>query len=345
MANTSFKRLYPTLALPILLAACAGGGSVEPPKVLAEWPVLESLDITADNVKEHDDNKSFVSITNNGGAVEKYVVTTKEPSWDGSLRDTPNDTYVYKTPDGKYYQFNSFSEPMLPGFSTPDKTVRTVHDMQNTADGGKFFACCGESTSTYLPAIDLRNQLHFGAWISPTGESHLFVGGKAADPAYMQGGSAPEVNGLKGKATYHVWGLRTKGDQVVSSTYTGTQNIRTDIPSVASKITVNFNTGKLGGEILGNENFGDSVVMQDVNVQGNRFSGSARSGNATGAVDGAFYGAHSTSWWSNDISEYAGGSIGGIVKFDGNKNLDTVFGGKRQAVDAEYKGTDLTPLE
>ncbi|QEY26087.1 Slam-dependent surface lipoprotein [Neisseria zalophi] len=336
MTNISFKPLYPALALPFLLAACAGGGKVEPPKVLAERPVLESLDITAKNVKKHDDNKSFVSVTNNGGAVEKYAVTTQEKSsWSDAVYDVTNNVYVYKTPDGKYYQFNNFNTPMVPDYATPDKSMRTIHEMQSTRDGGKFFACC-TAASNQTPGIDFKEDLYFGAWISPTGESHLFAGGKVADPAYMQGGSAAEIGGLKGKATYHVWGIRTKGDQVVSSTYS---------PTDVSKITVNFNTGKLGGEILGNKNFGDSVVMQDVNVQGNRFSGTARSGNATGAVDGAFYGAHSVSYWTGKIDEYAGRSIGGIVKFDGNKDLDTAFGGRRRAIDANYQGTDLKPLD
>lgn len=343
MNNRSFRRPYISLVLPFVLAACAGGGGVNEPEVFVERPTLQPFDAGAANVKKHADTDNYFTVSTNGGAVEKYTVTTKEKSsWSDSYYDVNKDVTVYKTPDGKYYQFGNFNTPIVPDYSSPSKQFLTSHEMQATEDSGKIFACC-DSYHTDRPAIDMRGTMYYGAWISPKGEASLFAGGSLADAAYMQGGS--EAKGVKGKATYDVWGIRVKDGKVVSSSYTPKNPHNADAPTVISQLTVNFNTGKLGGEIIGNKDFGSSVIMKDVNVNGNKFSGTATSGEATGQVEGAFFGAHRKSYYSGGISEYGGKSIGGTVKFDGNKALDTAFGGTRTAIDTETKSTDLTPLK
>ena len=342
MTKPSFRRPYLSLMLPIVLAACAGGGNVSSEQSFFKVPELAAFDTTAANVKKHDDSDKYSTLSTNGGGIEKYVVTTKEKSsWSDNYYDAKTDVTVYRTPEGKYYQFGKFNRPILPDYSTPNKAVRTAHEMQPTAGGGKIFICC-EGTNTYIPALNSRETMYFGAWVSPQGQNSLFVGGKLADAAYMQGGA--EAGGAKGKATYDVWGIRVKNGKVVSSSYTPKNPNNDTAPTLSSKLTVNFNTGKLGGEIIGNNDFGDSVIMQDVNVNGNRFSGTAVSGGVAGKVDGAFYGEHSKSYWTGAISEYGGKSIGGTVQFNGNPTLDTAFGGTRQAVDAATTSTDLTPL-
>lgn len=311
-------KLSAILGMPLVLVACSGGG-IPQPEVFVSLPTAKSVDES--QVQINDSRKATVST--NGGEVL-----------------SAGSGMVYKTPDGKYYAINNNNSVMRPDYSSPDKTFSTKHIMQNTDNGGKLIACCADNHRD-MPAI-LVSESYYGAWLSPNGTVSLFSGGTLADVAYMQGGTH---NPNKGKATYDVLGIRVKNGEVVNSSYTPRDTIRANSP-IISRLTVNFNTGKLGGEIIGNSNFGDSIVMQDVSVNGNGFSGSAVSGSATGRVQGAFYGTRSSSAWDSNNAKFkhSGQEIGGIVNF-GNPNLDAAFGGSRTAIDTQSTSSDLTPLE
>ena len=155
-----------------------------------------------------------------------------------------------------------------------------------------------------------------------------------ADTADMQkrgGATAPT-----GKATYEVWAFRVKNGSVVASSYNTDSN---PARRVNSLLTVNFNTGKVGGTIKGNADFGADIDFNDVTVNGNTFSGTASSGGVSGQVNGGFYG---KSGWYNP----AGTEIGGKVTFSGNRSLDSVFGGSATDPrrDPNSTATDLTPV-
>lgn len=169
--------------------------------------------------------------------------------------------------------------------------------------------------------------MKFGAWIGPNGEIDLFAGGfpvgKTPPPAFSYGSSTPETKGT-GKITYQVWGIRVRNGQFVTSSYTPPKNSGytfnpTNTP-VLSFITANFNSNKLAGKILGNSDYGPDVEIKDASISGLSFSGTATSGDKTGNLEGKFFGKFDSSYDSDT-------SIGGKITFDGDRSLDTVFGG------------------
>lgn len=169
--------------------------------------------------------------------------------------------------------------------------------------------------------------MKFGAWIGPNGEIDLFAGGfpvgKTPPPAFSYGSSTPETKGT-GKITYQVWGIRVKNGQFVTSSYTPPKNSGytfspTNTP-ILSFITANFNSNKLAGEIIGNNDYGPSVKIENATITGLTFSGDATSGGKNGKLEGKFFGKFNSSYDSDT-------SIGGKITFDGDRSLDTVFGG------------------
>lgn len=170
--------------------------------------------------------------------------------------------------------------------------------------------------------------MKFGAWIGPNGEIDLFAGGfpvgKTPKPKYSYGSDIPETALSKGKITYQVWGIRVKDGQFVTSSYTPPKNSGytfkpTNTP-VLSFITANFNSQKLAGKIIGNSDYGPDVEIKDASISGLSFSGTATSGDKTGNLEGKFFGKFNSSYDSDT-------SIGGKITFDGDRSLDTVFGG------------------
>lgn len=169
--------------------------------------------------------------------------------------------------------------------------------------------------------------MKFGAWIGPNGEIDLFAGGfpvgKTPKPIYSWGDDTPETAG-KGKITYQVWGIRVKDGQFVTSSYTPPKGSSftgyTNTP-VLSFITANFNSNKLAGKIIGNSDYGPDVEITDAKINGLTFSGDATSGGKTGKLDGKFFGKFNGSYGNTETS------IGGKITFDGDRSLDTVFGG------------------
>lgn len=179
--------------------------------------------------------------------------------------------------------------------------------------------------------------MKFGAWIGPNGEIDLFAGGfpvgKTPPPAW--GTYTPETQG-KGKITYQVWGIRVKNGQFVTSSYTPPKNSGytfspTNTP-ILSFITANFNSNKLAGEIIGNSDYGPNVKIENATISGLTFSGTAASDGKTGNLEGKFFGKFDGGWGNTETS------IGGKITFDGDRSLDTVFGG----VSYEKKLDDTT---
>lgn len=181
--------------------------------------------------------------------------------------------------------------------------------------------------------------MKFGAWIGPNGEIDLFAGGfpvgKTPPPAFSYGTYTPETQG-KGKITYQVWGIRVKNGQFVTSSYTPPKNSGytfspTNTP-ILSFITANFNSNKLAGEIIGNNDYGPNVKIENATISGLTFSGTAASDGKTGNLEGKFFGKFDGGWGNTETS------IGGKITFDGDRSLDTVFGG----VSYEKKLDDTT---
>lgn len=169
--------------------------------------------------------------------------------------------------------------------------------------------------------------MKFGAWIGPNGEIDLFAGGfpvgKTPKSKYSWGNTEPETKG-KGKITYQVWGIRVRNGQFVTSSYTPPKNSGytfnpTNTP-VLSFITANFNSNKLAGKIIGNSDYGPDVEIKEAQIDGLSFSGDATSGGKTGKLEGKFFGKFDSSYSSDT-------GIGGKITFDGDRSLDTVFGG------------------
>lgn len=182
--------------------------------------------------------------------------------------------------------------------------------------------------------------MKFGAWIGPNGEIDLFAGGfpvgKTPKPAYSWGDDTPETAG-KGKITYQVWGIRVKDGQFVTSSYTPPKGSSftgyTNTP-VLSFITANFNSNKLAGKIIGNSDYGPDVEIKEAQIDGLSFSGDATSGGKTGKLEGKFFGKFDSSY-DRDTS------IGGKITFDGDRSLDTVFGGVSYKKELE-NNTDMS---
>ena len=318
-------------ATSLILTACAGGGASEP-KVPVSIPTAQPIA----NIKLSDESsaiKTINTLSGKGGSLHEAELEVKT-SW-GSYTDKQ---YVYQTPSGNYYNISSYSDPIVPSYSSPSYVVRTRHEGQLLSEGGKLFVCCSSSGQfTYAPATK-HDHLKFGAWISADGAVDLFVGGKpvgTAKPSYY---TPSDSTVAKGKTTYEVWAVRVRNGNIVTSTYEPKKSSELSEKTAPklSLLTANFNTNKLGGTILGNADYGPDVVMKDVGINGVDFSGTAESDGKNGKVEGKFFGQ-----FNGDQSEV---SIGGKVTFDADKSLDTVFGGVKNSSDRDTKDTSLTPV-
>lgn len=238
-----------------------------------------------------------------------------------------NKPFIFKTPGGAQYALSSYADPITPSYSSPDFKIPDRHAGQRLADGSRIFICCSDSGATSYAEITKQDYMKFGAWIGPNGEIDLFAGGfpigKTPPPAFSWGSPTTETALSKGKITYQVWGIRVRNGQFVTSSYTppkgsswsGYQNT-----PVLSFITANFNSNKLAGEIRGNSDYGPDVEIKEAQIDGLSFSGDATSGGKTGKLEGKFFGKFNG---YRDTET----SIGGKITFDGDRSLDTVFGG------------------
>ena len=318
-------------ATSLILTACAGGGASEP-KVPVSIPTAQPIA----NIKLSDESsaiKTINTLSGKGGSLHEAELEVKT-SW-GSYTDKQ---YVYQTPSGNYYNISSYSDPIVPSYSSPSYVVRTRHEGQPLSEGGKLFVCCSSSGQfTDAPATK-QDHLKFGAWINADGTADLFVGGKpvgTAKPSYY---TPSDSTVAKGKTTYEVWAVRVRNGNFVTSTYEPKNPYKSSEKTAPklSLLTANFNTNKLGGTILGNADYGPDVVMKDVGINGVDFSGTAESDGKNGTVEGKFFGQ-----FNADQSEV---SIGGKVTFDADKSLDTVFGGVKKDDDRNTTDTSLTPV-
>ena len=318
-------------ATSLILTACAGGGASEP-KVPVSIPTAQPIA----NIKLSDESsaiKTINTLSGKGGSLHEAELEVKT-SW-GSYTDKQ---YVYQTPSGNYYNISSYSDPIVPSYSSPSYVVRTRHEGQLLSEGGKLFVCCSSSGQfTDAPATK-QDHLKFGAWISSDGTADLFVGGKpvgTAKPSYY---TPSDSTVAKGKTTYEVWAVRVRNGNFVTSTYEPKNPYKSSEKTAPklSLLTANFNTNKLGGTILGNADYGPDVVMKDVGINGVDFSGTAESDGKNGKVEGKFFGQ-----FGGDRTEV---SIGGKVTFDADKSLDTVFGGVKNDDDRNTTDTSLTPV-
>ncbi len=235
-----------------------------------------------------------------------------------------NKPFIFKTPGGAQYALSSYADPLTPSYSSPDFKIPDRHAGQRLADGSRIFICCSDSGATTYAEITKQDYMKFGAWIGPNGEIDLFAGGfpVGKTPPPKWGSHTPETKGT-GKITYQVWGIRVKDGQFVTSSYTPPKGSSftgyTNTP-VLSFITANFNSNKLAGEIRGNSDYGPSVKIENATITGLTFSGDATSGGKNGKLEGKFFGKFNSSYDSDT-------SIGGKITFDGDRSLDTVFGG------------------
>lgn len=320
-----FKKLTFCCSLSIL-AACSSGG-VTTPKVITPITVAKPFDTNPETnsfltkPKNTEQYQQF-STKPELGSVQLYGKFVDPFNW-GPPYFLKNDVFTYQAKDGKLYEFTHLNHALVPDNFDGNKKVNTQQMMQSTDNGGKLFACCSAIPSTSGVAFAMEQGGYYGAWLSPEGEANLFTAGITATPERMQ---------KSGKATFEVWGIRVKNQNIVGSTY------EIGKPEHTSYLTVNFNTGKLGGTILGNHDFGDSVIMKDVNVQGNAFAGTATSGHHHGQVEGYFY------QGEQNRSRLEGDKIGGVVRFDNQHSLDTAFGGSRIRENSQDTSLDLNPL-
>lgn len=331
------KHLILSLSVAAALVGCAGGSGVAKHDVDVTIPTLNAVNpskILGDATNDSGTPIEIVSLhTGSGGSAQYAKISIPNPyvPWD----DEAN-RFLYVTPDGRKYSFeNGFTGPVDANrWGESNTNVPNRHTPQPTDNGGKLFACCEAADRDFVPAY--LQHTRYGAWISPTGQADLFVMGTPAplnDMQRVSGASNPT-----GKATYTVWALRVKDGAVVSSSHNNAVG-----SNIHSLITVNFNTGKVGGTIRGNADFGADISFNNVNVDGNRFGGSVSSGGVTGQVDGQFFGTKPNRWSSTP----SGTEIGGKITFEGNRSLDSVFGGRVkdwQSRKVDDTSTDLTPL-
>ena len=315
----------------LILTACVGGGASEP-KVPVAIPTAQPIA----NIKLSDESsaiKTINTLSGKGGSLHEAELEVKT-SW-GSYTDKQ---YVYQTPSGNYYNISSYSDPIVPSYSSPSYALRTRHEGQPLSEGGKLFVCCSNSGQFINAPATKQDHLKFGAWINADGTADLFVGGKpvgTAKPSYY---TPSDSTVAKGKTTYEVWAVRVRNGNFVTSTYEPKNPYKSSEKTAPklSLLTANFNTNKLGGTILGNADYGPDVVMKDVGINGVDFSGTAESDGKNGKVEGKFFGQ-----FDGDKTEV---NIGGKVTFDADKSLDTVFGGVKNDDDRNTTDTSLTPV-
>lgn len=323
------------LPLAAALAACAGGGVAEP-HVPVSIPTATPL--PTGEVKLSDDNSKIENInTADTGSTSGISIQQRKYEVESYGIKREEKAFIFQTPGGAQYALSSYADPITVSYSSPDFKIPDRHAGQRLADGSRIFICCSESGATSYAEITKQDYMKFGAWIGPNGEIDLFAGGfpvgKTPKPAYSWSDDTPETAG-KGKITYQVWGIRVRNGQFVTSSYTppksGYWGPPTNTP-VLSFITANFNSNKLAGKILGNSDYGPDVEIKEATINGLTFSGTATSGGQTGNLDGKFFGKFDSSYSSDT-------SIGGKITFDGDRSLDTVFGG----VSYEKKLDDTT---
>ncbi|HFC6984328.1 TPA: Slam-dependent surface lipoprotein [Neisseria meningitidis] len=326
------------LPLAAALAACAGG--VAEPHIPVSIPTATPL--PTGEVKLSDDNSKIENINTAGtgstsGISIQQREVEKEPFPGYKTKET---SFIFQTPGGAQYALSSYADPITVSYSSPDFKIPDRHAGQRLADGSRIFICCSESGATSYAEITKQDYMKFGAWIGPNGEIDLFAGGfpvgKTPKPAYSWSDDTPET---QGKITYQVWGIRVKDGQFVTSSYTPPKGSSftgyTNTP-VLSFITANFNSNKLAGKILGNSDYGPDVEIKEATINGLTFSGTATSGGQTGNLDGKFFGKFDSSYSSDT-------SIGGKITFDGDRSLDTVFGGvsyEKQLEDTTNQDTE-----
>lgn len=310
------------LPLAAALAACAGGGVAEP-HVPVSIPTATPL--PAGEVTLSSDSNNIENINTAGTGSTSSGISIQQREVEVLFGNKP---FIFKTPGGAQYALSSYSDPIVPSYSSPDFKIPDRHAGQRLADGSRIFICCSESGATSYAEITKQDYMKFGAWIGPNGEIDLFAGGfpvgKTPKPKYSYGSDAPETALSKGKITYQVWGIRVRNGQFVTSSYTPPKNSGytfnpTNTP-VLSFITANFNSNKLAGKIIGNSDYGPDVDIQNATITGLTFSGDATSGGKTGKLEGKFFGKFNSSYDSDT-------SIGGKITFNGDRSLDTVFGG------------------
>lgn len=330
------------LPLAAALAACAGGGVAEP-HVPVSIPTATPL---TGEVKLSSDNSNIENI--NTANTETHPPRRTRRSLYASPQNTSSGisiqqrevekiyfgvkslekSFIFQTPGGAQYALSSYADPIVPSYSSPDFKIPDRHAGQRLADGSRIFICCSDSGATNQAEITKQDYMKFGAWIGPNGEIDLFAGGfpvgKTPASSSYYSSSTLETAG-KGKITYQVWGIRVRNGQFVTSSYTPPKNsgyyssTPTNTP-VLSFITANFNSNKLAGEIRGNSDYGPDVEIKEAQIDGLSFSGDATSGGKTGKLEGKFFGKFNG---YRDTET----SIGGKITFDGDRSLDTVFGG------------------
>ncbi|WP_338809279.1 transferrin-binding protein-like solute binding protein [Neisseria leonii] len=349
MANPSMYAKGLTACLSLLLAACAGGGGVEPPKTIPTAQLLAAPQFkvggkivdsygnegTITELNEKSDLPITMS-SDSQGRLKAYSVVRRywrEVSWDPSRSGYVTEpmwgsVFAYTTPEGKIYRLEALSNPQInTGFGITKTQSPTRHEMLPLEDnGGKLITCCENGSSRFAPGY--LTDSRFGAWMAPNGQVQFFNGGVLADEAQLPG--AAQNGGVpKGKVTYEVIGIRIKNGMAMTSAHDTAKKDN-------SLLTVNFNTGKLGGRILGNSDFGGDIDFNDVSVSGNAFSGTAVSEGKTGQVSGHFFG-------KPGYRKPAGSEIGGQVDFS-NGNLNAVFGGSSVRHNAADTSRDLNHL-
>lgn len=300
------------------------GGGVAEPHVPVSIPTATPL---TGEVKLTDDNSKIENInTANTGNTSGISIQQREYKVNNYGVESTAKAFIFKTPGGAQYTLSSYADPIVPSYSSPDFKIPDRHAGQRLADGSRIFICCSDSGATREAEITKQDYMKFGAWIGPNGEIDLFAGGfpvgKTPTSSSYYGSSTPETQG-KGKITYQVWGIRVKDGQFVTSSYTPPKGSSftgyTNTP-VLSFITANFNSNKLAGKIIGNSDYGPSVKIENATITGLTFSGDATSGGKNGKLEGKFFGKFNSSYDSDT-------SIGGKITFDGDRSLDTVFGG------------------
>lgn len=325
------------LPLAAALAACAGGGVAEPH---VPFSIPTATPLPAGEVTLSSDSNNIENInTADTGSTSGISIQERAVTKNYFGVESQEKSFIFKTPGGAQYALSSYADPITPSYSSPDFKIPDRHAGQRLADGSRIFICCSDSGATDEAEITKQDYMKFGAWIGTNGEIDLFAGGfpvgKTPKPTYSWGNDTPETAG-KGKITYQVWGIRVKNGQFVTSSYTPPKNSGytfspTNTP-ILSFITANFNSNKLAGKIIGNSDYGPSVEIKEAAINGLSFSGDATSGGKTGNLKGKFFGKFDGGWGNTETS------IGGKITFDGDRSLDTVFGG----VSYEKKLDDTT---